>query len=298
MGPQTSLSIVITTVGRPAGFARVVAELVDQVVQLGHLDTTRLVVVYDGCDPYRYPGSTRVPIDMDVLVHPVRQGIAQARNTGLAICESDLVAFIDDDAVPAPQWLASLYRGAFRYPDRMCFGGRVTRTAGDNRLLPRLRDEIYYLETFGPWYRLDDGHDDTDLLGPPYVNGGNCAYRRGVFDRFGSFHNGLPAYVDVEFGRRVGCQDNGVLLNGFAIHHQHPDQLSGFLRRCFTAGQARARLRRTYPEHRWLPVARSITRNLISTNLARSRRLPDMRCRALAVLTLQEVTHAVGYLAG
>lgn len=35
-------------------------------------------------------------------------GLSRARNRGLAECETEIVAFLDDDAVPAPGWLGSL----------------------------------------------------------------------------------------------------------------------------------------------------------------------------------------------
>ena len=40
---------------------------------------------------------------------PVR-GLSRARNRGLAECETDVVAFLDDDASPAPEWLGLLLR--------------------------------------------------------------------------------------------------------------------------------------------------------------------------------------------
>lgn len=43
-----------------------------------------------------------------VLENASRQGLSGARNTGFEAAAGDLVAFLDDDAVPAPNWLESL----------------------------------------------------------------------------------------------------------------------------------------------------------------------------------------------
>lgn len=41
------------------------------------------------------------------IVEPV-PGLSRARNRGLAECSTEIVAFLDDDAIPAPDWLGKL----------------------------------------------------------------------------------------------------------------------------------------------------------------------------------------------
>lgn len=296
-GPDTpSLAIVITTLNRPDRFASAVSELCDQITATGLTATTRLAVVFDGCRPYPEPQLDTLPIDVTVAHNPAPTGIANARNQGIGLCpDADLIAFVDDDAIPAPTWLASLLRGVTTYPDKWCFGGRVHRANPDGNLLAALRDEVYYRETFGPWY-ADPDWPARDLIGPPYVSGGNAVYRHHVFDRFGLFRPDLPAYVDVEFGLRVRCEHHGVLLDGLTIGHHHPSTLRGYLRRAFTSGQARCLLRADHTRHRPAGVFGEIARNVLHHNIERARRLDTNQAGALTVLTLQEVIHGIGYL--
>ena len=46
---------------------------------------------------------------IQVLANSERSGLPGARNTGARVAQSDLVAFLDDDAVAAPDWIGSLF---------------------------------------------------------------------------------------------------------------------------------------------------------------------------------------------
>ena len=50
----------------------------------------------------------RVHCKVDVMRHQRSKGPAAARNTGLAACETDFVAFLDSDVVPRKGWLEAL----------------------------------------------------------------------------------------------------------------------------------------------------------------------------------------------
>jgi glycosyltransferase involved in cell wall biosynthesis len=52
------------------------------------------------------------------------QGLSGARNTGVGLCTSDVVAFLDDDAEAAPDWLERLIT-YYDDPDVLAVGGRV-----------------------------------------------------------------------------------------------------------------------------------------------------------------------------
>ena len=62
----------------------------------------------------------------DALVVPNRQarGLSGSRNSGTLACRAEVVAFLDDDAVAAPDWLERLLAG-YTKPEVAGVGGRV-----------------------------------------------------------------------------------------------------------------------------------------------------------------------------
>lgn len=51
---------------------------------------------------------TRPPDEVVVVVDEQRRGVSWARNEGFRRSRGDLIAFMDDDCIPAPEWLAGL----------------------------------------------------------------------------------------------------------------------------------------------------------------------------------------------
>ena len=287
-----TLSVVVATRGRSDGCRRMCVALESQLAEQPGL-WAEIVMVFDGCIPYRWfqPSETRRSVHMDP-----RRGIAGARNAGVEAARGEVLAFLDDDAVPAPGWLASLLEALERYPHLDAFGGRVVG-ADQNNLYARLRDQVYYRETFGVWY-VDPRSADGDLIGPPYVNGGNSAYRRRAMLDAGGFDTALPAYSDVELGRRLSLHKRAVLVAGMTVYHDHPSSFAQYMLRCYRSGRARGLMwtRHRYSKDSPRRVAVSILLNVLWNNaVRRSGRVQATRIRTTAVLSCQEVLHGVGY---
>ena len=113
-GPAVKVDIAIATYRRPRGLGRLLAGL-------GRLrfpaDAPDLRVVVVDNDPDGAAGAVceRAQARLGLpLVHRVeaRRGIPQARNAAVAAAlgRADFLAFIDDDEVPSPLWLAELLR--------------------------------------------------------------------------------------------------------------------------------------------------------------------------------------------
>jgi glucosyl-dolichyl phosphate glucuronosyltransferase len=114
-----------------------------------------------------------------------RQGISHARNRGIQEAAGSIIAFNDDDVLPAPDWVARL-PAAFHRWDAQGLGGRILPLwetpppgwlAENGDLLARLA--IMDFDADGPL--------TLPLVGRPQVWGANMAFRRELFERVGDF---------------------------------------------------------------------------------------------------------------
>ncbi|WP_246982211.1 glucosyl-dolichyl phosphate glucuronosyltransferase [Halorientalis marina] len=166
-----------------------VQEAADSVLGGTH-DDTELVLVSDGNPDLYERFEAEFGGREDVLTHcnDENVGLLESRNTGAEIATGDVVAFIDDDAVAAPDWVAELVE-AYEKRDAVAAGGKMVPqwVAGRPDFLPA---EFYWL--VGVTQR---GFAD----GPGEVRntfGSNISFRRDVFLDLGGF--------DTDIGGRQG----------------------------------------------------------------------------------------------
>lgn len=96
--------------------------LLDAVRPQARAIAAEVLVVDNGSSDGTPEALARVP-DVRCVVEPTT-GATRARNAALRLARGDVVAFIDDDAVPAPGWLAAL-TAPLAEPGVACTGGRV-----------------------------------------------------------------------------------------------------------------------------------------------------------------------------
>jgi glycosyltransferase involved in cell wall biosynthesis len=159
------------------------AEAAESVLQQSH-DDVELVLVSDGSDAV-YERMERDYDDRDDVVvhcHDRNRGLLESRNTGAELASGDVVAFIDDDAVAADDWLEKLVT-AYQERDAIAVGGRMTPrwVAGKPGFLP---EEFYWL--VGVTHRGFAG-DTDEPCEVRNTNGSNISFRRDVFLDLGGF---------------------------------------------------------------------------------------------------------------
>ncbi|MCI0463125.1 MAG: glycosyltransferase [Gemmataceae bacterium] len=157
--------------------------------------------------------------------------LSRSRNLGIALSSGDVVAFIDDDTIPEPDWLAGLL-AAYDSERVGASGGLVYDHTG-------LRLQYRYAvcdRTGSPNFEAEPPFDVCTLPGADpfvYLQGTNCSFRRRCLVEIGGFDEEIEYYLDeVEVCLRV--IDHGyqvVPLAGAAVHHKYlPSHLRGSAR--------------------------------------------------------------------
>jgi GT2 family glycosyltransferase len=97
-----ALSVVLCSLNGAPGVDRCLRALKRQTIA----DALEFIVVDDGStDPTADAGYAH---GARVIRHPVNRGASAARNSGIRAATAPVVAFLDDDCVPDPQWAESL----------------------------------------------------------------------------------------------------------------------------------------------------------------------------------------------
>jgi GT2 family glycosyltransferase len=107
-----------------------------------------------------------------------RPGVGRARNIGLAASSNQLVAFTDDDCLPAPDWMAAI-AAAFATDRRI---GLVT-----GRVVPDRHRRLPLSILVDENASLFDASGNIDTMG----RGANMAFRRDALLEIGGFDEGL-----------------------------------------------------------------------------------------------------------
>lgn len=215
------LSVVVCTRERPDDLERCLAALAGQTT--GPLD----VLVVDNAPrtdaTRRVAGAGRVRY----VVEP-RPGLNCARNAGTRAARADLIAFTDDDAVPAPDWAHVLLE---------VFGDSAVAGVAGNMLPFELDTEAQRL--FERYLGGEAGRRDRELrreYAPPFAPaaagkvgaGANMAFRREKLAAVGPFDEAFDAGTltrsggDTEmFGRLLDAGYRLVYEPRARVYHRH-----------------------------------------------------------------------------
>jgi glycosyltransferase involved in cell wall biosynthesis/GT2 family glycosyltransferase len=125
---------------------------------------------------------------------PIRN-LSRSRNIGIRLAAGDVVAFIDDDAVPDAAWLNDLLP-LFDDPEVAAVGGPVFDHTG-----ARLQAHYIVCDRFGA-AQLRDGNDNPTLLNQPMAElypstlGTNSLFRREILVAIGGFDEEYEYFLD------------------------------------------------------------------------------------------------------
>jgi glucosyl-dolichyl phosphate glucuronosyltransferase len=206
--------------------------------------------------------------DVVVVDNQQRQGLSGARNAGVAAAGGEVVAFLDDDATAASDWLERLAAG-YAAPDVLGVGGAIEPVWSTNR-------PGYFPEEFdwvvGCTYR---GMPETPASVRNLI-GANMSFRRSVLNSVGGFRCDIGRIGT----RPLGCEETELCIrsrrhwpNGrflydptARVRHRVPaDRTSWryFHARCYAEGLSKALVARASDVRSGLASERTYTMRVL-----------------------------------
>ncbi|HEX7824906.1 MAG TPA: mycofactocin biosynthesis glycosyltransferase MftF, partial [Mycobacterium sp.] len=189
----------------------------------------RIVVVDDGSVlPVRAEDFDGTYCNVTVLRHSRSKGPSAARNTGLAACETDFIAFLDSDVVPRRGWLEALL-GHFCDPAVALVAPRIVGLQEPENLVARYE---------AVRSSLDLGHREAPVVPygtVSYVPSAAIICRRKALNDVGGFDETLKSGEDVDLCWRFIEAGARLRYEPIAlVGHDHRTQLrEWFVRKAF-----------------------------------------------------------------
>lgn len=155
-----------------------------------------------------------------------KQGLSNARNRGIQEAAGEILAFLDDDTIVDPDWLASLSK-AFREESAACVAGKVKLHGSVQRPIWWHAD---YDSVLGQWNPgetvLVANAENQEIIGI----GANMSFLKRCFSTYGSFDpdlgrtgKNLKTGEETEMTRRLIAGGEKVIYHPAPLVHHCPD---------------------------------------------------------------------------
>jgi O-antigen biosynthesis protein len=214
--------------------ARTIGECLDGISRLTY-PNYEVIVVDDGSHDETAAIARR--FDVNVISIP-NGGLSNARNIGWQTARGEIVAYIDDDATPDPEWLTYLALG-YRSGD---FGGM-----GGPNIQPLEDHPVAHCVASAPGGPIHVLLSDRVA---EHIPGCNMSFRRHVLEEIGGFDTQFRiAGDDVDICWRV--QERGYSIGfhaGAMVWHHRRNRVRIYWKQQLNYGRAEAMLERKWPE--------------------------------------------------
>ena len=170
-------------------------------------------------------------------IRQANAGPAAARNAGAHHATGDLLAFTDDDCVPASDWLHQMVAQLRQQPDAL-IGGRTVNALVDNAVSEAAQSLIDYI-----YLRENQRPDDARFFAS-----NNIAMSTRCFHQIGGFDTSYPlaAGEDRDFcDRWHAAALPRVYAPNAIIHHRHALSVRSFWRQNFNYGRGAYQVHQT-----------------------------------------------------
>lgn len=176
-----------------------------------------------------------------LLRSPKHMYPGMARNMGVSAVKGRIVAFIDADCIPAPDWLERITRAHDQ--QHWVVGGGMVCSSYDSR-----SQLAYFFSEFSNWLPRSPARWVKDQ---PTAN---ISYRRELFDRYGGFIE-RDYCSDTDFNFALQQQGHRIWFDpAIEVRHQNPSRFTAILRHQIEHGRAYGGWR--LKSQRWSPLRR------------------------------------------
>jgi GT2 family glycosyltransferase len=194
-----------------------------------------VIVVNDGSTD----GTEQIPKEYGFKVISIPNGgLSNARNVGMRTAKGEIVAYIDDDAIPDPQWLTYL-AVTFQTTNHAGVGGPNIPPVDDGAIA-----ECVSNAPGGPIHVL---LTDTEA---EHIPGCNMAFRKAALEAIGGFDTQFRiAGDDVDLCWRIQKQGWTLGFNAAAmVWHHRRNSVKNYWKQQLNYGKAEGFLERKWPE--------------------------------------------------
>jgi GT2 family glycosyltransferase len=284
---QAFFSVVIPTHNRPE-------QLLDCLEGLARLDYPResfeVIVVVDGSGKPHEKALTHLHETLDLTIMEQKHaGPASARNAGAAVATGRFLSFIDDDCIPAVDWLRRLANRLHVSPD-CAVGGRTVNALRENIYATTSQLLVDYLYAY---YNADPDQSQ-------FFASNNMALPADRFRLIGGFNTQyrLAAAEDRDLCRRWSQHGYGMIYEPEAIvFHTHALTFCRFWRQHFHYGFGAFHFHRLHHEKQRgyiLPEPTLFYVNLVQSTLRTARKKQSLLLTPL--LFVSQTATALGFL--
>jgi len=191
MQQQLKLSVIVCSYNRAKYIGNVIQKLCDQTADKQSYET----IIIDNNSTDETPSICKAVIEENPThniryIPETKQGLTFARNRGIAVSNSSIISFIDDDGLCDEHYVTEILKAFDKYPKVGVIGGKVIP------IFPECDPPKWtskYIE--GILSKLDMG-DQEKPFNRKYPIGCNMAYQKSVFDKFGGFNEDLVLRSD------------------------------------------------------------------------------------------------------
>lgn len=212
---MTEVSVIIPTYNRAAKVTRAISSVLDQT-----FNDFELIVVDDGSVDDTNETLAGFHDRIIVIRHEKNLGVSAARNSGIKVSQSPLIAFLDSDDYWLPGKLEAQVRYFKENPEAVVCQTEEMWVRNGVRVNPWNK----HLKPTGDVFERS--------LKLCVVSPSAVMIRQEIFDEVGLFDEDFPVCEDYDLWLRIACRHPIQLINKFFLVKEggHPDQLSSMLK--------------------------------------------------------------------